>query len=151
MLCSNHERRLFQYLKDREYVHNKVYDAALLNEIVMMGEFGLAFKAIGWSNFWHAWETGLKFLTLKFLTILTSDSRGIAFCLFKEEHTLTWRQVSNALGFGEDCLLEWSRHKGMKNFFREGFWNKISGQGLNPSSNKFDPQLDCVIHPPSPF
>jgi hypothetical protein len=42
---------LFQQLKDREFVHTKVYDNALLNETGMIGEFGAAFDAIGWETF----------------------------------------------------------------------------------------------------
>jgi hypothetical protein len=54
---------LFQQLKDREFAHTKVYDNALLNETGRIGEFGAAFDARGWGNFWHAWEEGSKFLT----------------------------------------------------------------------------------------
>jgi hypothetical protein len=81
---------LFQQLKDREFVHTKVYDNALLNETGMIGEFGAAFDAIGWGNFWHAWEEGSKFLTLEFLSTLSANSSGVKFWLFNEEHGLTW-------------------------------------------------------------
>jgi hypothetical protein len=108
----------------------------------MIGEFGVAFDAIGWGNFWHAWEQGSKFLTLEFLSTLSTDSSGVKFRLFNEEHDLTWGQLSVALGFDSDCLLEWSKHKGMKAFSRESFWKKISGQGLNPA-----PWIDLIHNP----
>jgi hypothetical protein len=44
-------------------MHTKVYDNTLLNETSMIGEFGVSFNAIGWRNFWHVWDEGLKFLT----------------------------------------------------------------------------------------
>jgi hypothetical protein len=58
ILQTDQERRLFQQLKDREFAHTKVYDYTLLNKTSMIGEFGAAFDAIGWGNFWHAWEEG---------------------------------------------------------------------------------------------
>jgi hypothetical protein len=112
-------------------VHTKVYDNTLLNEIGMIGEFGATFDAIGWGNFWHAWEEGSKFLTLEFLSTLNAGSNGVKFRLFNEEHDLTWEQLSVALGFDSNCPLEWSKHKGMKDFSRESFWKKISGRGLS--------------------
>jgi hypothetical protein len=51
ILQTDQEQRLFQQLKDREFVHTKVYDNALLNETGMIGEFGAAFDAIGWETF----------------------------------------------------------------------------------------------------
>jgi hypothetical protein len=80
---------LFQQLKDREFAHTKVYENTLVNETVMIGEFGAAFDAIGWWNFWHVWEEGSKFLTLEFLSTLSTDSSGVKLWLFNEEHELT--------------------------------------------------------------
>jgi hypothetical protein len=134
ILRTNQERRLFQQLKDREFAHIKVCDNTLLNETGLIWEFGAAFDAIGWGNFWHAWEEGSKFLTLEFLSTLSVDSSGVKYRLFSEEHDLTWEQLSIALGFDSNCLLEWSKHKGMKAFSRESFWKKISGRGLLPGS-----------------
>jgi hypothetical protein len=65
----------------------------------MIGEFGAAFDAIGWGNCWHAWEEGSKFLTLEFLSTLSTDSNGVKFQLFNKEYDLTWDQLSVALGF----------------------------------------------------
>jgi hypothetical protein len=116
ILRTDQKWRLFQQLKDREFTNTKVYDSALLNETGMIGEFGAAFDAIGWGNFWHAWEEGSKFLTLEFLSTLSTGSSVLKFRLFNEEHDITWGQLSVALGFDSDCLLEWSKHKGMKGF-----------------------------------
>jgi hypothetical protein len=52
ILRTDQKRRLFQQLKDLEFAH--IYDNALHNETGMIGEFGAAFDAIGWGNFWHA-------------------------------------------------------------------------------------------------
>jgi hypothetical protein len=57
---------------------------------------------------------------------------GISFRLFNEEHTFTWQQLSNALGFDEDCLQAWSKDRSMENFSRAVFWKKISSNGLDP-------------------
>jgi hypothetical protein len=73
-------------LKDQEFAHTTVYDNALLDETGMICKFGVAFNAIGWGNFWHAWEQGSKFLTLEFLSTLSADSNGVKFRLFNEEH-----------------------------------------------------------------
>jgi hypothetical protein len=40
ILQTDQERRLFQQLKDREFMHTKVYDNTLLIETGMIGEFG---------------------------------------------------------------------------------------------------------------
>jgi hypothetical protein len=133
---------LFQQLKDREFAHTKVYDNTLLNETGMIGEFGAAFDAIGWGNFWHEWEEGSKFLILEFLSTLCADSSGVKFWLFNEEHDLTWEKLSVALGFDSNCLLEWSKHKDMKAFSREYFWKNISGRGLNPA-----PRINLIHNP----
>jgi hypothetical protein len=139
---TDQERRLFQQLKDREFAHTKVYDNALLNETGLIGEFGAGFGAIGWGNFWHAWEEGSKFLTLEFLSTLSADSSGVKLRLFNEEHSLTWEQLSIALSFDSNCLLEWCKHKGIKAFLRESFWKKISGRGLNPT-----PRINLIHNP----
>jgi hypothetical protein len=51
ILRTDQERRLFWQLKDQKFVHTKVYDNTLLNEIGMIGEFGATFDAIGWGTF----------------------------------------------------------------------------------------------------
>jgi hypothetical protein len=107
----------------------------------MIGEFGAAFDAIGWGNCWHAWEEGSKFLTLEFLSTLSADSSDVKFRLFNEEHDLTCDQLSVALGFDSNCLIEWSKHKGMK-AFSESFWKKILGRGLNPA-----PRINLTHNP----
>jgi hypothetical protein len=89
---------------------------------------------------------GLKFLTLEFLSTLSADSSGVKFWLFNEVHNLTWEQLSIALGFDSNCLLEWSKHKGMKAFSRESFWKKISGRGLNPA-----PGINLIHNPTLSF
>jgi hypothetical protein len=81
----------------------------------------VAFDAVGWGNFWHAWEEGSKFLTLEHLSTLRTDSSGVKFLLFNKEHDLTWEQLRVALSFNSNCLLERSKHKGMKAFSRESF------------------------------
>jgi hypothetical protein len=45
--------------------------------------------AIGWGNFWHAQEEGSKFLTLELLSTMSTNSTGVKFRLFNEEHDLT--------------------------------------------------------------
>jgi hypothetical protein len=112
ILQTDQEQRLFQQLKDREFAHTKVYENTLVNETGMIGEFGAAFDAIGWWIFWHVWEEGSKFLTLEFLSTLSTDSSGVKFWLFNEEHELTWDKLTVALGFDSNCLIEWPKHKG---------------------------------------
>jgi hypothetical protein len=85
---------------------------------------------------------GLKVPHLEFLSTLSAGSSGVKFRLFNEEHDLTWEQLSVTLGFDSNCLLEWSKHKGMKAFSRESFWKKISGRGLNPA-----PRINLIHNP----
>jgi hypothetical protein len=59
------------------------------------------------------WEEGSKLLILEFLSTLSADSSGVKFRLYNEEHDLTLEQLSVALGFNSNGLLEWSKHKGM--------------------------------------
>jgi hypothetical protein len=142
ILRTDPEWRLFQQLKDRKFAHTKVYENALLNETGIIGGFGAAFDAIRWGNFLHAWEQGSKFLTLEFLSTLSTDSSGVKFWLINEDRDLTWEQLSVALGFDSNCPIECSKHKGMKAFSRGSFLKKISGKGLNPA-----PRINLIHNP----
>jgi hypothetical protein len=61
---------------------------------------------VGWTYFYRTSERGCRLLTLEFLCTLKSSNDGVTFWLFRQEHTLSWRRLSNALGFTEGCALD---------------------------------------------
>jgi hypothetical protein len=63
-------------------------------------EFPLIFSTMGWENFWVIDELGSKLLlTTKFLCTLQLFSNGVSFRIFIKEFFLTWKELSQHLGF----------------------------------------------------
>ena len=62
-------------------------------------ELNMIFNLVGWGNFWNITENGSKLLMIEFLCTLQVTELGVAFRLFKQTFILTWRELSNPLGF----------------------------------------------------
>jgi hypothetical protein len=98
-LKDSQERKIFKELKNKAYTHTLVLDLTLLHEIGMDAEFDLIFSLVGWESFWDITELGSKLLTIEFMCTLQTMEDGVTFRFFKETFNLTWRELSNHLGF----------------------------------------------------
>ena len=79
---------------------------------------------MGWKNFWDITELGSHLLTIEFLCTLQYYEGGIAFWMFKQDIMLSWRELSDHLGFSSRCILDIDTD--LPNFERHQFWREIS-------------------------
>jgi hypothetical protein len=83
-----------------------MFNEEFMQEAGLDSEFSQIFALLGWTSFYHTFERGSCLLTLEFLCTLKSSIDGVTFQLFCQEHTLSWRRLSNALRFAEGCALD---------------------------------------------
>jgi hypothetical protein len=89
-------------------------------------EFTQMFQLLGWTYFYNTTERGCRLLTIEFMCTLTPTDDGVTFRLFYQEHTLSWRRLSNALGFAPGCILDIDTT--LEDFDKLHFWANISGR-----------------------
>jgi hypothetical protein len=123
-LKSRREKDIYQKLKGRYFIHTPTLDPLLLLETGMGVEFDLIFRMLEWTNFWDITELGSRLLTIEFLCTLQVCEGGIVFRMFKQDIMLSWRELSDHLGFSSRCLLDIDA--GLPNFDRNQFWREIS-------------------------
>ncbi len=123
-LKSRREKDIYQQLKGRYFIHTPTLDPLLLLETGMGTEFDLIFRMLEWTNFWDITELGSRLLTIEFLCTLQICEGGIVFRMFKQDIMLSWRELSDHLGFSPRCLLDIDT--GLPNFDRNQFWREIS-------------------------
>jgi hypothetical protein len=92
-------------MKKRSFVLTTMFSEEFMQEAGLDSEFTQIFALLGWTSFYNTSERGCHLLTLEFLCTLKSFTDGVAFRLFRQKHTLSWRRLSNALGFAEGCAL----------------------------------------------
>jgi hypothetical protein len=97
-----------------------------MQEAGLNSECGQIFSMLGWTSFYHTSERGCRLLTLEFLSTLNSSNDRVTFLLFRQEHTLSWRRLSNALGFAEGCALD--LNSSLEDFDRLHLWTDVSGK-----------------------
>jgi hypothetical protein len=78
-----------------------MFSKEFMQEAGLNSEFSEIFALLGWTSSYHTSARGCRLLTLEFLCTLKSSNDGVTFRLFCQEHTLSWRRLSNALGFAE--------------------------------------------------
>jgi len=123
-LKTRREKEVFQQLKNKDFIHTPTLDPILLQETSMDTEFDLIFQMVGWTNFWDITELGSRLLTIEFLCTLQYYEGGIAFRMFKQEIMLSWRELSDHLGFSSSCIQDIDTN--LPNFGRHQFWREIS-------------------------
>jgi hypothetical protein len=89
-------------------------------------EFNQIFALLGWTYFYNTSERGSQLLTVEFLCTLKSFNDGVTFRLFRQEHTLSWRKLSNALAFAEGCALDLD--SSLEDFDRLILWKDVTGK-----------------------
>jgi hypothetical protein len=97
-----------------------------MQEAGLNSECGQIFSMLGWTSFYHTSERGCRLLTLEFLSTLNSSNDRVTFLLFRQEHTLSWRRLSNALGFAEGCALD--LNSSLEDFDRLHLWTDVTGK-----------------------
>jgi hypothetical protein len=66
-------------------------------------DFANVWKAVGWTDFVNVSELGSRDLTIQFLCTLIEENDGISFRLFRNEYSLSWKELSMLLGFHHRC------------------------------------------------
>jgi hypothetical protein len=90
-----------QIRRGEEKESSCMFSEEFMQEVGLNSEFSQIFALLGWTSFYHTSERGCRLLTLEFLCTLKSFNDGVTFRFFRQEHTLSWRKLSNALGFAE--------------------------------------------------
>jgi len=104
-LKTRREKKVYQQLKNKDFIHTPTLDPILLQETGMDTEFDLMFRMLGWTNFWNITELGSHLLTLEFLCTLQYYEGEIVFWMFKQKIMLSWRELSDHLRFSSRCIL----------------------------------------------
>jgi len=139
-LRNRREKEILQQLKNKTFIHTPTIDFALLQETGMAAEFDLIFQMIGWTDFWNITEHGSRLLTIEFLCTLQYCEGGISFRMFKQDIMLSWRELSNHLGFPPRSILDLD--SGLPNFEKHQFWREISRDELF-----YQPRTSDMEHP----
>jgi len=113
-------------VKTKEFTHTLIFDNALLHETEMDYEFELIFTMIGWEDAWEITEQGSKLLTIEFISSLDFDDDNVHFRMFNKPFTLTWKTVSIALGFSDQCIVNIADVLG--DFNKDDFWENITAK-----------------------
>jgi len=120
-LKTHREKEVFQQLKNKDFIHTPTLDPIVLQETGMDIKFDLIFQMVGWTNFWDITEQGSRLLTLEFLCTLQYYE---GFQMFKQDIMLSWRELSDHLGFSSRCILD--TDSDLPNFERHQFSREIS-------------------------
>ena len=118
------EKDRYEQLQGREYLHTPLFDPAFLQETGMNSELQQVFNALGWANFKDTSEQGCRLLTLEFLCTLQSNREGVTFRMFRQEFSLSWRDLSNALGFSPYCHLKID--SALEDYQARRFWKDLT-------------------------
>jgi hypothetical protein len=124
VLKDDREKALYKKLKNKVFTHTPVLDHGLLKEASMDFELDIIFSLVEWGLFWNITELGSKLLTIEFLYALQTTNTGVTFRLFAREFSLTWRELSNLLGFPTNAALDLDT--ALVDFDRHKFWSEIS-------------------------
>jgi len=69
-LKTRRENKVYQQLKNKDFIHTPTLDPILLQETGMDTEIDLIFQMVGWKKNWNITELGSRLSTLKFLCTL---------------------------------------------------------------------------------
>jgi hypothetical protein len=120
------EKDRYEQLKKRSFVLTLMFSEEFMQEAGLDSEFSQIFSLLRWTSFYNTSERGSRFLTLEFLCTLKSSNDGVTFRLFCQEHTLSWRKLTNALGFAKGCALDLD--SSLKDFDRLHLWTDVTGK-----------------------
>jgi len=113
-------------VKTKELTHTPIFDSALLHETGMDSEFELIFRMIGWEDAWEISEQCSKLLTMEFISSLDFDDDNVHFRMFNKPFTHTWKTVTKALGFLDQCVVNIANV--LRDFNKDDFWENITAK-----------------------
>jgi hypothetical protein len=117
-----------------------MFSEEFMQEAGLNSEFSQIFALLAWTCFYHTSQRGCRLLTLECLCTLKSSNDGVTFRLFRQEHTLSWRRLSNALGFAEGCAIDLD--SSLEDFDRRHLWTDVTGK-----QNVHKPCTNDIQHP----
>jgi hypothetical protein len=117
-----------------------MFNEEFMQEVGLDSEFSQIFALVGWTSFYKTSERGSRLLTLEFFCTLKSSNDGVTFQLFRQEHTLSWRKLSNALGYAEGCTLDLD--SSLEDFDRLHLWSDVTGK-----ENTHKARTNDIQHP----
>jgi hypothetical protein len=125
------EKDRYEKLKKRSFVLTPMFNEEFMQEAGLDSEFNHIFALLGWTSFYNTFERTSHLLTLGFLCTLKSSNDGVTFQLFHQEHTLSWRKLSNTLGFVEGFALDLD--SSLEDFDRLHLWTTLQGKRMHTS------------------
>jgi hypothetical protein len=134
------EKERYEKLKKCSFVFTPMFSEQFMQEAGLDSEFSQIFALLGWTSFCHTFERGCHLLTLEFLCTLKSSNDGVTFRLFRQEHTLSLRRLSNALGFAEACALDLD--SSLEGFDSLHLWTNVTVK-----ENAHKPCTNDIQHP----
>jgi hypothetical protein len=138
------EKDRYEKLKKRSFVLTPMFSKEFMQEAGLDSKLSQIFALLGWTSFYYTSERGSQLLTLEFLCTLKSSNDELTFWLFCQEHTLSWRKLSNALGFTEGCALDLD--SSLEDFDRLHLWTDVTGK-----ENAHKPRTNDIQHPTLDF
>jgi hypothetical protein len=134
------EKDMYEKLKKHSFVLTPMFSKEFMQEAGLDSEFSQIFALLGWTSFYNTSERGSRRLTLEFICTLKSFNDGVTFWLFRQEHTLSCRKLSNALGFAEGYALDLDLS--LEDFHRLHLWTDVTGK-----ENAHKPRTNDIQHP----
>jgi hypothetical protein len=140
------EKERYEKLKKRSFVLTPLFNEEFMQEVGMDSEFSHILALLGWTLLYHTSERGCRLLTLEFLCTLKSSNYGVTFRLFRQEHTLSWRKLSNTLGFAEGCALDLDIS--LEDLDRLHLWTDVTKKknARKPCTNGIQHPTLCFFH-----
>jgi hypothetical protein len=132
--------------KKCSFVLTPMFGEEFIQEAGLNSEFSQIFSLLGWTSFYHTSERSCHILTLEFHCTSKSSNDGVTFRLFRQEHTLSWRRLSNALRFTEGCALDLD--SSLEDFDRLHLWTDFTGKekAHKPRTNDIQHPTLCFFH-----
>jgi hypothetical protein len=117
-----------------------LFSEEFMQEAGLNSEFSQIFALLGWTSFYHTSKRGCRLLTLELFCTLKSSNDEVTFRLSCQEHTLSWRRLSNTLGFAEGYALDLD--SSLEDFYRVHRWTDVTGK-----ENAHKPRTNDIRHP----
>jgi hypothetical protein len=137
---------MYEKLKKHSFILTPMFNEEFMQEVGLESKFNQIFALLGWTSFYNTSKRGSRLLTLEFLCTLKSSNDGVTFWLFRQEHTLSWRKLSNALGLTEGCALDLD--SSLEDLDRLHLWTDITGKenAHKTRTNDIQHPTLCVFH-----
>jgi hypothetical protein len=121
------EMEKYESLRQREFVHTRIYDVKLLEWVGLDEELPTILRTICWGKLYNETRLGSRLLTLEFImtfeTVEKNRKSFVEFHLFGKSFGCDFSHFNELLDFSKSCLHESSA---MRNFNKVEFSDVIS-------------------------